>query len=145
VLEETNNLMVPVRNDVWFKLITEKTKNVEEIEVASDTLLSGQVSAYLTEFCTGRSQARGRDEILMGRPWTEGGVTYFMPSSFLEFITSRRLGYTRQRLSLVLTDLGVQEHEDTIKGKPTLYWSVAERKGQTEPHEVPQSADGAPF
>jgi hypothetical protein len=145
VFEETTTLMPPIKNSVWKRILQDKSDQVEIIAVASDTTLAGQVATYLTDFCTGRSQAKSLDEILTGRPWTFGGRTYFLPASFVEFLSSHKLGYTRQRLGVVLADLGLEEHEEVIKGKPVIYWSVSERAGQDQPHDVPRSGDGGPF
>ena len=82
-VEKLNVLPPAVRKQDWEQmlnaLLTEMVET-EQITVASeDTTVTGQFNDLLEEFCTHLQQAMDRDEILLGRPWTndDGGRTYF--------------------------------------------------------------------
>ena len=47
-----------------------------EIEIPEE-LTQGQFMDFLEEFCTGRVQAASPEELALGKPWTEDGLTYF--------------------------------------------------------------------
>ena len=46
---------------------------------------------YLEDFCTGFAQAQTRDEMILGKPWTDNNRTYFRSADFQKFLQARLL------------------------------------------------------
>lgn len=147
LIEETDIVGTPMSQVLWENTVRDKLKpeNLVKRAVPEESTLRGQIDACLTEFCTGRAQAQSLDGILLRKPFTFGGRTYFLLQAFLEHLHANRVAYTLSRLQVILTDMGVEDHAEIIKGKPVEYCSVAERKGQSEPFDVPRREREEPF
>lgn len=135
----------------WTALIREKLLHVEVIEVPPDARPDGQMWNFLQVYCTGRAQAKTRDELLNDKPWTAAeadaarfgsqviaGRTYFKGPHFRAFLEQQRLSVTERKLWTWLRERGAQHHEFSLKGRFVNVWSVPAFRGQAESFEVPR-------
>ncbi len=108
-----------------------------------DATADGQLQEYLKEFCTSRVQGRSKDELIMGKPFTDplAQRTYFRASSFLQYLSRQRFGgVDEKRLWVWLSERGnTLAHAELLKGTQIEYWSVPAFQGQTQDHHVPRS------
>ena len=119
--------------------------NALEIEVSSDGSVAGQFEAYLQEFCTDRAQALNRDEILMRRPWTEEGKTWFRLKDLQDYLTRNKFThYNGGQLVARLHDPGGKSDKFNLKGRTTRVWSVPAYQQQNSEFDI-KEIDSAPF
>ncbi len=84
--EEALNFMPPTMKQTnWRTIIQQLLDSVSIIEVSQDVSIQGQFMELLESFCTERAQAQSRDEILLGKPWTEEGKTYFRLKDLIDY------------------------------------------------------------
>lgn len=145
VTEQTNVQGKFMKPQAFTKMIQEKLNECDEIPVPDQMRLHNQIQHYLEEFCGTKAKAKAIDELLDGRPWTDDGWTYFMPSDFREFLQMRRVAFTQQKLTAIMHDLGCEEKEGRLKGRMSSFWRVPEQSVQTEPFDVPRLPKEEPF
>jgi hypothetical protein len=145
VLDVINVVIDAVSPTQWKAFMRERLETLTIKSVSEESTLRGEVGTHLATFCGTKAQAKALDEILSGRPWTNGGRVSFIPTYFFEHLHARKVAYTRQRLAVIMGDLGMEEHKEIIKGKAVSYWSVPEPSVQTEPFDVPTLPKEEPF
>lgn len=122
----------------WRTLIASLLDDVEVRAVPNDATRRGQLISHLSRFCTGRVRAKALDEMLLGKPFTEGGRTYFVSTDFFSYLAQHRFyGLSEREVYSALEPTGVDHHSGVIKGKATVYWSVPAFPEQTEAYDVP--------
>jgi hypothetical protein len=113
--------------------------SVSVIEVPKDVSVEGQFMELLEAFCTERAQAQNRDEILLGKPWTEEGKTYFRLKDLLDYFTRQQFrDYGRNNIAARIRELGGGHHFFHIKGKGITVWFVPEHASQEEGFDLPE-------
>ena len=149
VLNKWPRWMKPIS---WAALIRQKLEHVEIIEVPPDARPDGQMWNFLQTYCTGRAQAKNRDELLSDKPWTatekdveqygsqvKAGRTYFRGSHFKGFLEQQRMtGVTERKLWAWLRDRGAEHHEFSLKGRFINCWSIPAFRVQNESFDVPR-------
>lgn len=76
---------------VWQQTINLLLENVQHLDPPpADASTEGMFWDLLEQFCTGRTQAQSKEEILLGKPWTNEGRTYFRTSDLLKFLTRQQ-------------------------------------------------------
>ena len=121
--------MPPKMNDrAWQTLIQNlMDSGMEIIEVSEDVTIEGQFMELLESFCTDMAQANTRDEILLGKPWTEEGKTYFRIKDLKDYLTKHRFtDMETNRIASKLRDLNAKHHFWNIKGRGTNVWYIDE-------------------
>jgi len=136
--EATDKIMPPLKPKVWREYLEAAVSAMTTIEVPDDATRSGLVWVHLHQWCTSRVTARSKDELLLGKPWTEEGRTFFSPLGFLSHLSSHKVACGERDLYRFLLERGVQSHTETIKGKRISFWSIPEFTLQVEPFEVPR-------
>jgi hypothetical protein len=134
-----------INGRVWDRLVNKLLQSAEFIDAPEDASPRGQLSYLLEQFCTTKAQARIRDELLMGKPWTDGGTTYFRSNDFFKYLEQQKFRcYATQQAYAVLSDMYVMtQRQFKIKGKCVRCWAVPEFVQQAEAHEavrVPENA-----
>ena len=132
------NLIPPkVKENVWRQIIQQLLDNLTIIEVPKDASTEGHFNELLETFCTERP-ARERDELLLGKPWSDKGRTYFRLADLMDFLHRKNFrDYPRNKLSARLRELGGKSHFFNIKGKGANVWHIAEFESQVESHALP--------
>jgi hypothetical protein len=113
-------------------------ESAEIIEMAVDSGPEGQLWLYLETFCTGKVQARTQEELLLGRPWTDGGRTYFRSPDFMRYLDTNRFKEFKERgIYTILRRKGAKHHKFMLKGRCIACWSIEEFSLQNEGFIVP--------
>ena len=126
---EVLNMMPPRMNDrAWQALIQNLMDGgMEVIEVSEDVTIEGQFMELLESFCTDMAQANTRDEILLGKPYTEEGKTYFRIKDLKDYLAKHR--FTDMQVNQIaskLRDLKAEPKFFNIKGRGTNVWYINE-------------------
>jgi len=118
----------------WQTLIqTLMDSGMEIIEVSDDVTIEGQFMELLESFCTDMAQANTRDEILLGKPYTEEGKTFFRIKDLKDYLVKHRFtDMETNRIASKLRDLKAEHKFFNIKGRGTNVWSIKEFKYKTE-------------
>lgn len=137
---ETLNQMPPaVKNTTWQGLIQTLLENVVIIEAPTDASPRGMLFEYLERFCTARSQARTKDEIILGKPWTEDNFHYFRIIDFIQYLERNRFKeFKVNKICSMLKESGGDHSFFRIKGKGVNVWQFPEFSRQNEPFNTPK-------
>jgi hypothetical protein len=74
----------------WQTFVNEALVHAVTIEAPEDSSDEGQCWGLLEKYCTGKVQAQNKKEILLGKPWTHEGITWFRLSDFKQFLELQR-------------------------------------------------------
>ena len=122
----------------WRTTIQQLLDSVSIIEVPQDVSVQGQFMELLEAFCTERAQAQNRDEILLGKPWTEEGKTYFRLKDLLDYFNRQQFReYGRNHIAARLRELGGSHHFFHVKGKGVTVWFIPEYSLQEGSFDLP--------
>ena len=137
---EALNFMPPTMKQTnWRTIIQQLLDSVSIIEVSQDVSIQGQFMELLESFCTERAQAQSRDEILLGKPWTEEGKTYFRLKDLIDYFTRQQFrDYGRNHIAARLREQGGGHHFFHVKGKGITVWFVPEFNAQAEGFDLPE-------
>lgn len=130
----------------WSAMVDDRLQHdLEVIPAPDDASPTGAVWDLVQSFCTGRAQALSRDELLLGKPWTEGGRTYFRSRSLQAYIKRNGISDLKPYdLWAILRERGGQHESMSLKGTDCRVWSVPAFVQQSEPFNVPQVVTEAP-
>jgi hypothetical protein len=70
----------------WNSTINQMLQQGTYLEVTEEFTYHGQFKDHLRNYCTSRVRAISPDELQMGKPWTEGGVTKFTIDGLMEYL-----------------------------------------------------------
>jgi hypothetical protein len=140
---ETLNFMPGIpKKDTWQMIIQEALDNVNEISMPEDSSSQGQLIEHLETFCTSRGVAKTKDEILLGKPWTDGMFTYFRMKDFSSYLERQHFrSFQTHQISAI-----IKNHEllDTvhsffnIKGTGVNVWRINSFAKNDIKFEVPK-------
>jgi hypothetical protein len=137
-VELINNYPNRIKPVTWEKMIREKLRNVELVEAPDDAGAEGRMWFMLDNFCTGMVQARVKEEMLMGKPWTEEGRTYFRGSDFQRYLEQQHFrSMSSKEIWSALRRRGAEHHSYNIKSKCVQCWSVPSFTAQDSDFELP--------
>lgn len=136
-MERINKVVKAIRQTAWDKLIEKLVETMEEVEAPNDAGPEGQFLHHLEQFCTGRAQARSKDELLQGKPWTEDGRTYFRSTDLSRYLEQQHFKTFKQReMWTIIQRHAGSSHGWKLKGKQVICWSLPEFEQQTEDHDI---------
>ena len=135
----------------WVNKVNEMLKKAVQLEVPRELTVDGQFYDLLEMFCTSRIKAQSSEELLMGKPWTEGGKTMFMINGLMEFLRQRNFSsYTRaqiqERLKKLNDDTDCNGHKsirkpDGSRSTIRVWWIPAydgvEQKTEIAENDIP--------
>jgi hypothetical protein len=152
-VEKLNLLPPTLRKQDWEQLLNALLKEMVETEqiteASEDTSITGRFTDLLEEFCTHLQQAMDRDELLMGRPWTddEDARTYFRMKDLEAHLTRNNFkGMTAPKMAQRLRDMGGEPISLFLKGRTARCWRIPRFNCQDAPFDTPeQRTSGSPF
>jgi hypothetical protein len=126
-MDYLNTMPSLMKQTIWRQTVQDLLENVHEIEVPEDATPAGQFWAYLEQFCTGRAQAKFKEDLLLGKPWlnTEDNCHYFRLRDVMQFLY--RLGFkelSRAKITSILRDRGARHAFFNIRGHGTNVWKL---------------------
>ena len=137
-MDRLNSIPPKVRENVWRQVIQQLLDKLTIIEVPKDASTEGHFTELLETFCTERP-AREKDELLLGKPWSDRGRTYFRLADLMDFLHRKNFrDYHRSKLTARLRDVKGDSYFFNIKGKGVNVWHIPEFESQNESHELPE-------
>lgn len=123
--ERLNKLPPRRKSQTWDKIVQQLVSNCEEVDAPDDASPDGRVWQLLEDWCTRYGLARTREEMLVGKPWTEDGWTYFRAGDFQRFLDHQGMRDVKgRRLWTVLRQRGADHGSWTIDGRCVRWWKV---------------------
>ncbi len=109
----------------WTKIINEHMASVQHIEAPEDSSTRGFFMDLLERFCTGRAQAKERDEVLQGRPYNDGDTVWFRMQDLVGFLTKHRFtSLDSPKITAVFHTEGFRQEMWDIRGRNFNVWGV---------------------
>lgn len=138
-IEAINFFPMTLKTNKWKQLLNSLLREVREIEAPDDAGIVGQFWYHLEQFCTNRSPANSKDEILLGKPWHEGGRTYFRSADLLKYLEQQRFRDLKgnQIYAAMKQERDCKHHFANLRGKGVNFWSVPSFDTQEEEFHVP--------
>ena len=137
-MEVLNSMPPAVKASTWQSLIQGLLESVTIIEAPFDASPRGMLFEYLERFCTSRAQARTKDEILLGKPWTADDFHVFRILDFMAYLERNRFKeFKVHRICSMLKEHGGEHEFVKIKGKGVNAWKIPEFASQDEKFETP--------
>lgn len=136
-MNELNKWPRAMKPQAWSEMVREKLEHVELIEAPPDARPEGIIRAHLEQYCTGRARARTREDLLMNKPWTNDGRTYFSGVDFCRYLDQQRFHMKQRELWAILRKLQAEHHFFNIKSRGINVWSIPAFDEQSEPFSIP--------
>ena len=144
-VEKLNLLPPTLRKQDWEQMLNALLKEMVETEqitqASEDTSITGRFNDLLEEFCTHLQQAMDREEILMGRPWTneDEAKTYFRIKDLdAHLLRNNFKGMTAPKMAQRLRDLGGEPISLFIKNRAARCWRIPRFDRQDAPFDTPE-------
>jgi hypothetical protein len=151
-VERLNMLPPTLRKQDWEQLLNSLLQQMVELEQIQeapvDTTVHGRFTDLLEEFTTHMQQAMDRDEILLGRPWTdeEEGFVYFRIKDLEDYLSRNNFrGLTAPKMAQRLRDLGGEPISLFLKGRTVRAWKIPCFPKQSEKFSLPDQRKKNPF
>jgi hypothetical protein len=148
-VEKINVLPPTVRKADWEGIINGLLAEMVTMnaiaEASVDTTITGRFRDLLEEFTTHMQQAMHRDEILLGRVWTEDGICFFrMKDLEAHFRRHNFVALTSPKVAQRLRELEAEPTNLLLKGRTTRVWRMPAFAKQAAPFDAPRD-DRVPF
>jgi hypothetical protein len=151
-VEKINVLPPSLRKQDWEGLLNALLREMVELEqileASEDTSLTGRFVDMVEEFTTHLQQAMDREEILMGRPWTDDqdGMVYFRIKDLEGHLQRNNFkGLSAPKMAQRLREIGGEPISLFLKNRSTRVWRVPKFDKQDAPFETPTSNSDSPF
>jgi hypothetical protein len=152
-LERLNIVPPTLRKQDWENLLNALLKEMvetEQITVASeDTSVTGRFMDLLEEFTTHMQQAMVREEMIMGRPWTDEdeAKTYFRMKDLEAHLKRNNfMGLSAPKMAQRLRDMGGEPISMFLKNRTVRCWRIPRFQKQDAPFDTQtQRTEGSPF
>ena len=154
-MEQLNFMPPKMKDGDWEIQVNGLLENCNEIAVPQELTYKGQFLSYLELFCTGRVQAQSFEEVVLGKPYTDGeeARTYFKIDSLMEFLRNRKFdNYTRAQVQERLKEINngdsslVKKFQNSQgKWKSVRVWWIPEFGGEVEIKPITIETDEVPF
>ena len=137
-MEAINKMPPKMSERAWQGLIQNLLDNVTIIDVPKDASIEGQFLDLVEVFCTDRAQAQTKEEILLGKPFTEDNQTFFRLSDLEAYLQRHNFRYfSRPKITARLRDLDAVHSGVNIKGRFVNLWGIPSFDSQTDPFNLP--------
>lgn len=138
-LKKFKKMLLSIDEDRWASAMNLLLEGADMHDLASDAGPEGQLWIHLENFCTGRVQARTQEELILGKPWSDGGRIYFRSTEFSRYLDSNRFKQFSERdIYAILRRSGAQHHKFMIKNKCVSCWSIPAFDDARQDFDSPQ-------
>tara|TARA_R110002073_G_scaffold95428_1_gene221425 strand:- start:1167 stop:2702 length:1536 start_codon:yes stop_codon:yes gene_type:complete len=105
----------------WNSTINQMLQQGTYLEVTEEFTYHGQFKDHLRNYCTSRVRAISPDELQMGKPWTEGGVTKFTIDGLMEYLNRQDWKHwtkaqVQEGIKALNTDSNGVGHQNIMRG-----------------------------
>lgn len=91
----------------WQQMVNALMSEATYLDAPEELTVMGQFKDLLRAYCTSHIRAMAPEEIEMGKPWTDGGVTKFKLDGLIEFLHNRRFkAENRGSITQMIRDMG---------------------------------------
>lgn len=105
-IEQIQRRPPSMKESDWSGIVNGLLQGAIQIEAAPELTLQGQLEQHLRDYCTSGIRAMVPEEMVMGKPWTDKGLTKFTFAGFLEFLRQRNMQpVTRVQIQNFLKDM----------------------------------------
>jgi hypothetical protein len=144
-MEKLNTMPSKMNDNAWTKLINHLLENLTVVEAPADASPVGQLMEHVERFCNGRVQAKNRDELLLGKPFTDNGRHYFRVADLMAYLDRMHFrDYRVHQVTAILKNQDAQHHFFNCKGKGVNSWSITEFANTTAEFDQPLIDAGEP-
>jgi hypothetical protein len=139
-LERLNLVLQVPSKQVWESAVHAAVSTVIVTEAPADASAEGQFFEMLEKFCLGRAQAQSLEEIVLGKPHTFEGRTYFRMQDLVGFLNRAKFfEFRTPKIAAILQEHGGQHHTKAFRVRTVQHWSMPAFARQTEGFEVPKN------
>lgn len=111
--------------DKWRAEVNKVLQAAVEVEAPPDASAAGELSYHLRQYCTVAPQAETREELLVGKPFTEDGYTMFRAADFKRYLDAQHFrALAGPRLYAELRHLGLVHKQLWVGGQNVLVWAA---------------------
>lgn len=142
-IELLNKWPLPMKPAKWAHLIRKALEHAKEVEAPKDASPQGHIWAHLERYCTEGAPAKERDELLLGKPWLDGGRVYFNSVHFKRYLQQNRVQIRESALWQMIRSQGAEHHFIHLKGRGMNIWSVPDFPRQMDDFATPEMAPEA--
>lgn len=124
-MDELNVVTPSMNKAAWQNMISGLMSNVVVIEAPDDMSPQGQFWEMVEKFCTQKAQAKAKEEILLGKPWSENGWVYIRMIDLRAYLDRNRFrDYKVHEMGSLLKKYGGEHHRMTIKNRNVNLWKL---------------------
>lgn len=140
-MEQLSMMPPTLKPQKWQQMVNELMNKSVKQEVPEEMTIKGQFKELLKVYCTSRIKAMAPEEMEMGKPWTENGMTKFTIAGIMLFLKNRGFNdYTRAEVQERLKELNDGQechghHSIKKEGKRTtirVWWVPAFEEDEIE-------------
>lgn len=108
--ERISKLPSAVNQTKWIDYIRPKIEACDEVPPPEDADSKVQFQMYVLRWLTGGTQAQTRDELILNKPWREGGKIYFLSESLRLKLDNDRFRYeSMHAVWRLLKEMGAEQ------------------------------------
>lgn len=151
-VEKLNLLPPSLRKQDWEAMLNGLLREMVEleqiVEAPEDTSLTGRLMDLVEEFTTHLQQAMDREELLLGRPWTDEseGKVYFRMKDLEAYLRRNNfMGLSAAKVAQRLRDIGGEPISMYLKSRSTRVWRLPRFTKQDSPFDTPTMKQEPPF
>ena len=140
-MESLNVMPMPLNKASWAQIVNHLLENVTIITAPSDASPVGQLMEMVERFCTGRAQAKVREEILLGKPFLDPANNryIFRLSDLMSYLERHRYReFKVHQITAIIKSKGADHHFYNLKGKGTNCWSMPSFDTPTGEFDIPK-------
>ena len=105
-MEQIQTMPPTVKAQKWQTMVSALMNKSTQLEVPEELTLSGQFKELLRTYCTSRIKAMAPEEMDMGKPWTDEGLTRFTIVGIMTFLKNRGFtSYSRAQVQEQIKEL----------------------------------------
>jgi hypothetical protein len=142
VFSQIQETMPLYETDVWLRMLSKLMEGAVVIEAPREVSVGGHFEELLEQFCTDRHAADVREDVLLGKPWTDpSGKTWFRIRDLEAHLVRAKFDFPRTKIATAIRDLGGGNTQVDIRGKNTRMWFIppGQLSWQTVPHDIPET------
>ena len=144
-----------MKENDWLKIVNSLLAKATKVPVPEELTNRGQFRELIMAYTTSRIKAMAPEEMFLGKPWTEDGVTMFTLTGLMDFLAQRNFtAYNRPQIQERLTELNEGKNCHGIKsvrrtdGKRTtlrVWWVPAMQQDTLDMQDLSTNAGEVPF